>query len=134
MSAPLSIADLARLANDIVLTPVTPRMSLLHAGIEYKGFSAPPTFLTKPSSLAGYGINIAKMGNPFPLQPTDKLSIPLQPDEELIDALTKLAASVASQVEKDRAKVRSAPFCSQFRYTSYLLPPPLSHLAVEAQP
>jgi len=106
MSAPLSIADLARLSDDIVLTPPEPRMSLLHANIEYKGFGSPPTFLTKPSNIAGYGINIAKMGNPFPLQPTDKLSVPLQPDEELIDALTKLAGAVARQVEKDRAKVR----------------------------
>jgi hypothetical protein len=107
MSAPLTTSDLARIADEIVLTPPEPRMSLLHANIEYKGFSSPPTFMTEPSNIAGYGINIAKMGNPFPLQPTDKLSVPLQPNDSLIDALTKLAGAVARQVEKDRAKVRN---------------------------
>jgi hypothetical protein len=116
MATDFSVEDLVAKCASLRVTLPELRNSLQHANIEWEGHQSAPVFTTKPLKIAGYGISIAKMGDPFPLQPSDKLKLPIQmhkkieptdePDDELLVALREVTNAVAREIEKNKDKVR----------------------------
>ena len=106
MATDFSVKDLKEKCARIRVTVPEQRMSLQHANIEWEGHQSAPIFTTNPLKLAGWGISIAKMGDPFPLTPSEKLNVPAQPDDELAEALSELTCAVAREIEKNKDKVR----------------------------
>ena len=105
----LTFRDLKRMAANIKLTQPEPFMSSYCSDIKFEGYDSPPTFLTDPVEIAGYGMGPAKMGwKGEPLGTTDKLQVPVIPTDIMCEALEEVTVNVAREVQQNLLKVSGA--------------------------
>jgi hypothetical protein len=125
MSA-ISNADIKTAMSRAQMSPPEVYMSSLRSSLSYPEHATPPEFSTDPCSLAGYGIGIASMGNPFPYKDGEKGTLPLIPSDTMVEQFSVLTARVAELVEQNKQKVRCPP--------AFFLPNPFPYTYIPRQP
>jgi len=108
-------AEIKEAMSKVLLDPVEDYLSSKRSGIKNPGHSTPREYVTDELQMAPYGFGVSSMGNPFPYKDGEKGTLPLIPNETLIDQLSTLTARVAEQVQPNLQRV-SPLLCPPFTY------------------
>jgi hypothetical protein len=105
MSA-MSNEEITKAMGSVLLSPpdVSGGGGLMNGKLSNPGHASPLEYSTDPSPLATYGISSGSMGNPLPFKDSEKGTIPLIPNETLIEQMRVLTARVAEQIEPPTIK------------------------------